>query len=113
MKLQPLQRRHLRAVMAIDARVYPRPWSRRLYLTEMGRPESRYHVVALLADRVVGHGGLLFAGIDAHVTTVAVDPAHQRAGVARTIMVDLANVAIDRGSEAMTLEVRASNRATS
>ena len=111
MKLAPMQRRHLRAVMAIDAQVYPRPWSRRVYLTEMARPETRFHVVALDEATVVGHGALLFAGPDAHVTTVAVDPARQRAGIARTIMVGLAAEAIGRGSAAMTLEVRSSNRA--
>lgn len=111
MKLVPLQRRHLRPVMAIDAQVYPRPWSRRLFLAEMSKPETRHHVVALIGARVVGHGGMLFAGPDAHVTTVAVDPVVQRRGVARTIMLGLAAEAIARGAEAMTLEVRASNNA--
>ena len=110
MKLAPMQRRHLKAVMAIDAQVYPRPWSRRLLLTEMARPETRHHIVALSDQTVVGHGALLFAGPDAHVTTVAVDPARQRAGVARSIMVGLAIEAVERGSAAMTLEVRASNK---
>jgi ribosomal-protein-alanine N-acetyltransferase len=110
-KLAPLQRRHLRAVMAIDAQVYPQPWSRRLFLAELARPETRYHVVALIGERVVGHGGLLIAATDAHITTVAVDPVVQRQGVARSIMVGLAGEAITREAQAMTLEVRASNTA--
>lgn len=109
MRLASMQRRHLKAVLAIDALVYPRPWSKRVFLTEMARPETRHHVVALSDDVVVGHGGLLFAGTDAHVTTVAVDPAHHRSGVARFIMVGLATEAVDRGCVAMTLEVRSSN----
>jgi ribosomal-protein-alanine N-acetyltransferase len=111
MKLAPLTRKHIRAVMAIDALVYPRPWSRRLFLSELAKPESRFHLVAVAGGRVVGHGGLLFAATDAHVTTVAVDPARQREGIAQLLMVGLAAEAVERGAEAMTLEVRSTNKA--
>ena len=58
---------------------------------------------------MVGYGGLMFSGDDAHVTNIAVDPSWQGRGVATEIMLDLALLSHDRGCEAMTLEVRDSN----
>jgi ribosomal-protein-alanine N-acetyltransferase len=46
---------------------------------------------------------------DAHITTVAVDPAWHRHGIASRMLVALARGAIERGSVNLTLEVRMSN----
>lgn len=104
----PLERRHLRSVMAIDAAVYPQPWSRRLWLQELER-DSRIYRCATVGGRVVGHVGVLLAGEDAHVMTIATDPARQRNGVATRLLLDVVRTAIEAGSTALTLEVRAGN----
>jgi ribosomal-protein-alanine N-acetyltransferase len=46
---------------------------------------------------------------DAHVTNIAVAADRQHAGVGTRLLAELAWKAIDRGCEAMTLEVRVSN----
>jgi ribosomal-protein-alanine N-acetyltransferase len=48
---------------------------------------------------------------DAHVTTLAVDPTRQRAGIGSHILLGLCRDAIVRGATALTLEVRLSNEA--
>ena len=69
-----MRRRHLKGVMAIERQVYPRPWSPSLFLSEMTEPRNRAYLVARLGREVVGYGGLMSYGDEAHVTTIAVDP---------------------------------------
>lgn len=107
----PMRRRHLKPVMRIDALVYPRPWSMGLFLSELSLTRARSYVVARVDRGVVAYGGLMFVDDEAHVTTIAVDPEHQRRGIAKALMVVMARHAMARGAKALTLEVRSSNRA--
>jgi ribosomal-protein-alanine N-acetyltransferase len=100
--------KHLDAVMAIDAQVYPKPWSRKLWRREIDL-DTRLYRVAVDAGAVVGHIGMMFVGEDAHIMTVAVDPAHQGHKVATRLLSASVPVAIEVGAHALTLEVRASN----
>jgi len=65
-----MRRRHLRGVMAIERQVYPRPWSPNLFLSEMSESRNRCYLVARLDREVVGYGGLICYGEEAHVTNV-------------------------------------------
>lgn len=110
---ETMRRRHLRRVLEIEEQVYPRPWTHRTFVSELTQMKNgtRYYLVAYVGDVMVGYGGMMFAGDDAHITNVAVDPAWQGKGVATEMMIDLVNLARDRGCQAMTLEVRHSNAA--
>lgn len=114
----PMRRRDLRhGVMAIEAVSYPRPWSQRVFESEIDqvRSGSRYYLVARRAPggraerTVVGYAGLWFSGDEAHITNVAVEPTEQRSGVATSLLLALAEEAIRRGAIAWTLEVRVSS----
>jgi ribosomal-protein-alanine N-acetyltransferase len=109
--LVPMRRRHLRSVLRIESRVYPRPWSLSLFLGELGLRGSRYYIVARVDGVVVGYAGLMFSLDEAHVTTIAVDPSRQREGIGSRLMMNLSRAAIARGARHMTLEVRVSNTA--
>ncbi len=108
-----MRRRHLRRVLQIEEQVYPRPWTHRTFVSELAgmRNGTRYYTVAYVDDVMVGYAGLMFAGNDAHVTNIAVDPQWQGRGVATEMMLDLSFLAHDRGCDAMTLEVRHTNTA--
>lgn len=108
--LVPMRRRHLRAVLRIEAQVYPRPWSLSLFLSELALRGSRYYVVARVDGVLVGYAGMMFSGDDAHVTTIAVDPAWHRYKIGTRLLLTLARHAIGRGARNLTLEVRVSNR---
>ncbi|QYG94770.1 ribosomal protein S18-alanine N-acetyltransferase [Iamia sp. SCSIO 61187] len=108
--ITPMRRRHLRQVLRIDHQVYPRPWSLGLYLGELSTTDGRSYVVARQGTEVVGYAGLMVLAGDAHVTTVAVAPAHQRQGLATRLMLVVVRDALAFGAERVTLEVRASNR---
>lgn len=119
--VRPMRRRDLRRVLEIESKVYPRPWSGSLFLDELARGDSRRYVVAIARRgswrmrTVVGYAGLMLQkvggnGPEAHVTTVAVDPAHHRRKIATHLMVRLVREARAAGATAATLEVRATNR---
>jgi ribosomal-protein-alanine N-acetyltransferase len=107
--LVPMRRRHLRSVLRIESQVYPRPWSLALFMSELGLRSSRVYTVARVRGVVVGYCGLMFTGDDAHVTTIAVDPAWHRHKIGSRLMLHMARVAVARGAHHLTLEVRVSN----
>jgi len=109
--VEPLRRRHLTEILAIEHVSYPKPWTRNVFLSEieLARGRERWYIVARVGTDVAGYAGLMFVVGDAHVTNIAVAPDHQRRGVATRLLAELAWAAIDRRCEAMTLEVRVSN----
>jgi len=107
--IEPMRSRHLRAVRAIDAMVYPRPWSLALYQQELARGPSRVYRVARVEGSIVGYGGLMIVGTDGHVTSVATDPDWGGHGIATRLMLALSRGAVLAECQAMTLEVRVSN----
>ncbi len=113
--IEPMRRRHLRAIMPIEEAAYPTSWSRRVFESELDhvRHGSRYYVVARRGRAVVGYAGLWIVhdadGHQAHITNVVVAETARRRGVATRLMAHLARAAIERGCVAWTLEVRASS----
>lgn len=110
-ELSAMRRRHLRQVLRIETAVYPRPWSATLFLQEIARKSDRVYLVARSGADVVGYGGSMMTGPEAHITTIAVDPEHQRRKIGTRLMIALIEAAIDRGCTSISLEVRKSNLA--
>ena len=111
--IEPMRRRHLRNVLTIEARVYPKPWTLGVFHTELdaARVGDRHYVVARVDGEVAGYGGVMFVGDEAHVTNIAVDPDWHRRRIGSRLLVALAHIAIERGCRHMSLEVRVSNTA--
>jgi ribosomal-protein-alanine N-acetyltransferase len=104
-----MRRRHLKGIMAIERQVYPRPWSPNLFLSEMSDLRHRVYLVAKLGRDVVGYAGLMSYGDEAHVTTIAVDPAHHRQKIGTRLLYELIEESIRMGARAVSLEVRETN----
>src|SRR5919204_6699474 len=109
LEITRMRRRHLRGVMAIERQVYPRPWSPSLFIAEMSEPSNRSYIVARSGRDVVGYAGMICYGDEAHITTIAVDPEHQRRKIGTRLMFELIQSAIEMGARAVSLEVRVSN----
>jgi ribosomal-protein-alanine N-acetyltransferase len=109
--VEPMHRRHLKDVVRIEEATNPRPWSRRLFASELRQPDSRIYLVARVGQEIVGYAGLMLVAGDGHVTNVGVAEAHRRQGVATHLVLELVRRAVAEGAEALTLEVRASNLA--
>jgi ribosomal-protein-alanine N-acetyltransferase len=106
----PMRRRHLRAVLRIEGENSPRGWSLGLFMSELSYRDARVYLVAKHHNRVIGFAGLLFAGDDGHVTTISVDRRWQQHRVGTRLMLVLVERALEKGAEALTLEVRPSNK---
>jgi [ribosomal protein S18]-alanine N-acetyltransferase len=106
--------RHLRGVMAIEEAVYPHPWSRRLFASEIRRREDRRYLVALGLRRwwwrpVLGYAGIILQAAEAHVATVAVHPSMRRRRIGTLLVARALEEAAALGATAATLEVRETN----
>ena len=108
-ELSPMRRRHVRDVLSIERRVYPRPWSAALFFSEIAQKSSRYYLVAHHRRRIVGYGGLMCQLDEGHITTLAVDPDFQHARVGSRVLHALASEARRRGMASLALEVRVAN----
>jgi len=95
--------------MRIESEVYPRPWSLSLFMSELALRGTRAYHVARAEGTVIGYSGLMLGTEDAHVTTIAVDPAWHRRGVGSLLMLNMARIAREREAKNLTLEVRVSN----
>lgn len=104
-----MRRRHLRKVLMIEARVYPRPWTTSLFLSELAQRATRSYLVARYEGDVVGYSGMMLTGFEAHVTNIAVDPDFHGRKVGTRLLLTLVTEAIARGAETISLEVRVSN----
>lgn len=114
LRIDPLVAADLDALMRLEERCFPAPWSRGMYAEELERPaEDAVHLAA--RDDAVG-GRLLGAALASrigdswHVMNILVDPSAQRRGIGARLLEQL----IERseklgGGEGWTLEVRPSN----
>jgi ribosomal-protein-alanine N-acetyltransferase len=105
----PMKRRHVRDVLGIERRVYPRPWSAALFFSEISQKSSRYNNVSHHGRTLIGYGGLMVHLDEAHVTTVAVAPEYQHRKVGSRILSSLLEEARVRSARTVALEVRVAN----
>jgi ribosomal-protein-alanine N-acetyltransferase len=108
--IRPMAADDIPAVLSLEESIYPQPWTRGVFESELREP-GRVYLVARLDDRIVGYGGLMIVADDAHVTTLAVDPVARRHRVGTRLMLDLVDRGLDGGGRHLTLEVRMSNSA--
>lgn len=94
----------------LEARVYNQAWSAGIFRDELGQPSRRY-LVAEADGGLVGYGGVMVTGDEAHITTVVVDPARRKERLGTRLMLALSDFARDMGATSLTLEVRSSNTA--
>ena len=105
--LRPMQEDDLDAVMEVELRAYPFPWTRGIFQDCLracypGR-------ILEVDDGLIGYGMLSLAADEAHVLNVCVDPLVQSRGHGRRLLRELVRVARQRGAVRVFLEVRPSN----
>ncbi len=106
LQVRPLVYGDLPAVLAIERRSFPTPWSLAMFVLEISKPSG----ICLGIFDARGLVGYLVCSryVDVwHLMNIAVDPDRRREGVARALMLEMLERA---GSGArFTLEVRTSN----
>jgi ribosomal-protein-alanine N-acetyltransferase len=107
-EIRVLELSDLNAIEAIEQKAYPTPWSRSMFASELAKPTS-ICLGAFEGQDLVGYV-INSRYVDAwHVMNVAVDPDHQRRGIATALLERLFEVTRDDERRGYTLEVRVSN----
>ena len=111
--LSPMASTDLDAVVEIERRSFPTPWSPGLFLHELKIPFSRTTLARLAngTTRVVGYVCRWLVGDEMHVLNLAVDPDQRRAGIGRLLVEHVLRDAAANGVRLITLEVRRGNDA--
>ncbi len=105
--LRALRESDLDAVMAIEQRAYPFPWTRGIFRDCLlaAYPAWVLHEHGL----VVGYGVVSLAADEAHILNVCIAPERQGRGHGRRLLRALVDYARDNGAARVFLEVRPSN----
>lgn len=108
--LRPMRDDDIDAVMEIERRAYPFPWTRGIFrdCLRAGYPAL---VLVEAGGRLAGYALLSVAAGEAHVLNVCADPALPRQGHGRRLLRALLQQARGRGAQRVFLEVRPSNEA--
>lgn len=107
--LAPLSVGDLPEVSQIERVSFTAPWPTSAYVTELTSNRLARYVGARKGGRLIGFGGIWLMVDEAHITTMAVLPAHRRTGVATALLLELLQEARRGGARVATLDVRVSN----
>lgn len=108
LQIRPMAEVDLAAVMEVELRAFPHPWSEGNFRDCLGAGyECR---VLAREERIIGYGVLSLAVDEAHILTLCIDPELQGKGLGRRLLERLLNMAKQQHADTAFLEVRASNR---
>ena len=105
--LRPMREADLEAVMAIELRAYPFPWTRGIF-----RDCLQAGYAMWLQERqgaIVGYGVLSIAADEAHVLNLCTAPGNEGQGLGQRMLQVLLKIARGHGAQRVFLEVRPSN----
>jgi [ribosomal protein S18]-alanine N-acetyltransferase len=95
-------------VLLIEQASFPSPWSRNMFLEEMGNNNSRL-VVFKIGATVVGYACFWAVLDEAHLLNIAVNPQRRHEGLGRLMMARIESMCLDEGLTRIILEVARRN----
>lgn len=109
--LRPMTQSDIDAVLDLERDAFgAEAWSRQMLASELAQqPASRYYLVAEEDGQVAGYAGLLGAGWQGDVLTLAVAAGHWGRGIGTALLRALLAEAARRGCTEVFLEVRTDN----
>ncbi len=105
----PMRKRDLKAVLAIEALVFPEPWTKTVFVAELSQRTGRAYRAGWHGRSLVGYYGMMYVVDEAHVTTLAVTPERQGTGVGTVLLHHAVRAALEHGATQLSLEVAARN----
>ena len=97
-------------VTAIENSSFNQPWTLQSFKTDLQYNRLAYYLVARHDGKIVGYIGAWIVLDEAHITTLAVEHAYRRHGVASCLIQALIDEGNRRCISSLTLEVRPSNK---
>lgn len=108
MIIRTMQKGDVTAVAALEAQIFPMPWSAAGFADTLPR-EDVIFLVAYEQDELLGYVGIYCTLDEGEITNVAVAPAARRRGIARALLTELKQQLACRNVARIVLEVRVSN----
>jgi len=106
-RLRAMREGDLDAVMAIESRAYPFPWTRGIFRDCL--LAGHQALLVLEDDRPAGYAVMSIAAGEAHVLNLCAAPERQARGLGRHLLRALLRIARDHRVRRVFLEVRPSN----
>ncbi len=106
--IEKMKPTHLSAVLAIEKKSFPQPWSFSLFMSEFSNRLATY-LVLRFKGKVIGYIGYWTFLEEAHITTFAIHPDYRRQGFGRKLIQYVLNSIMNQGCHEVLLEVRVSN----
>ena len=106
--MRPMREADLDAVMRIEERAYPFPWTRGI-MRDCLQAGYAMWVQEARDDGIVGYGVLSIAVGEAHVLNLCTAPGHEGRGLGQRMLQALLRIARGGGAQRVFLEVRPSN----
>jgi ribosomal-protein-alanine N-acetyltransferase len=107
--IEPMRHSDITAVQAIEHEIFPSPWPRNAYATELSQNRQAHYFVLRDGPTVIGYGGLWKVANEAHITTIGVRSRSQGQGYGTALFAALIQRSYELGARWVTLEVRAGN----
>ena len=104
---RPMQMDDLDAIMEIEPKIYPHPWTRGNFSDSLNSGYSAW--VLLLNERIIGYALLMMVLDEAHLLNLSIASAYQKQGLGRLLLEHMLKIAQNHHATNMFLEVRPSN----
>jgi ribosomal-protein-alanine N-acetyltransferase len=108
LRFRPMQDADLEAIMEIERRSYPYPWTRLIFSDCLRAGYSCW--VCERQGVIEGYGVTSIGAGESHLLNLCVRPESQQQGIGRKLLLHLISLARRHNAEMMFLEVRPTNR---
>ena len=106
---RPMVAADVAAIMAIEQRIYPYPWTAGNFTDSLAAGYSAW--ICRERGAIAGYGLMMLVLDEAHLLNIGIAPERQRCGLGSALLEYLFGVARDAGATRMFLDVRPSNDA--
>ena len=110
MQVRPARLQDLDAIYSCEQECFEDPWSFASLYDDICETPAAVYLVGEVDGEIAGYAGTHIVIDESHVTNLCIRPAYRGRGFGRTLMEALMEASRREGAEAVTLEVRVSNR---
>lgn len=108
LEIRPFSPEDIGSAVVLEAASQPKPWTEQIFIDEVFAENRAY--LAADDDGLVGFGGVMVVGDEAHITNLLVAASARRQGIGTRLMSGLVESALGLGARHLRLEVQSNNR---
>ncbi len=105
----PMSKKHLKSLAQLEEICFSQPWSLKSLTEELSNPLGVFRVAMNSTSEVLGYIGMHHVSGECYITNVAVFPQYRGQGLAKALVGQLVDWALEHKCSFITLEVRPSN----